>query len=631
MQVISGDLVVHEAHAAGAHVVGSRRRIAAVGGRAEALARLRGVIEPVHELACFGSGSDLLGHLSSARPEVVVVLGEPGDFSLRELLLELQARTQQWNPPLAVVLYGDRPAMWQTDPTTDELIAYRVDSRDEGVGLATIKALVDNLGVPHVLPPVPSHDAKILPANMAAEKLAQIEGNQLRGAIESRSAALMHADRTYCLFYDSASNSLWREGAEIDGDRFTAAEGLAALAARCGQTFLAPNVSHDPRYLRMRDDPFGQGNEQLLLQPVPSRTGEIHAVLCIVRRAEAARFTQDDIVRAQRFASSLTGILDAYDAAHECEDTGVSHPLSIFRREALEAHDAPPAEGDVVRISPRWVSAVYKVTLALASVAMLFICFGTVGTYREGPAIVQILGRTSVTSALGGTISSVVVRDGQFVKKGTPIVRLDDHREAASLARQKEQFEQALTAVLRDPGDEGAKMRVAELKAQLVSARAELEDRMIVAPHDGIVRGLRVRAGQSLQPGDSIATIVEDETELSLVAMVPGDAGPMLRKGQNLRLELTTHGRAFQDLTVESIDDEIIGPTEARRFLGPELADAIPLGGPVVLVRTKLPSDSFEIDGTVYTYREGMSGTARIRLRDEPIIFAILPALRQVR
>ena len=501
---------------------------------------------------------------------------------------------------------------------------------DEALAYATIRALVDNLGVPHVLPPVTSHDQRLLPASMAAERVASMQGEQLRNAIETRAAELLHADRTYCLFYDAESNALWREGCEIDGDRFTAAEGLAALAARCGQTFCAPNVGFDPRYVRHRDDPFGQGNEQLLLQPVPSRTGEIHAVLVVVRRAEIVRFSPDDIARAQQYAAALTGLLDAYDAAQSAEDTGVSHPLSIFRKEALEAHDAPAVEGDVVRVSPRWVSAVYKVTLAMAAVALMYICFGTVGTYREGPAIVQIRGRTSVTTTLGGTISEVLVRDGQFVEQGTPLVRLDDHREQAGFARYKEQFEQALTNVLRNPGDETARLRVAELKAQLVSARAELEDRQIVAPHDGMVRGMRVRPGQHLDPGDGIATVVENETELSLVAMIPGDAGPMLRPGQNLRLELTTHGRAFQDLTVESIDDEIIGPTEARRFLGPELADAIPLGGPVVLVRTKLPSSEFELDGTVYHYREGMSGTARIRLRDEPIIFAILPALREV-
>lgn len=630
VQIISGELLAPQQSQTGAHPVSTRRRIAIIGGNGDAHNRLRAVIEPTHECIGFYTGFDLLRYLPTTRPQLVVVLSAATDLPLRDLLVELQTRTQQWQPPLQVVFFGDQPNLWHTDPTTDALVAYRVDNRDEALAYATIRALVDNLGVPHVLPPVTSHDQRLLPASMAAEHIAQLEGDQLRSTIEARAAQLLHADRTYCLFYDAEANALWREGCEIEGDRFTAAEGLAALAARCGQTFCAPNVGFDPRYVRHRDDPFGQGNEQLLLQPVPSRTGEIHAVLVVVRRPEVVRFSQDDIARTQQFAAALTGLLDAYDAAQSAEDTGVSHPLSIFRKEALEAHDVPVVEGDVVRVSPRWVSAVYQVTLAMAAVALLYMCFGTVGTYREGPAIVQIHGRTSVTTTLGGTISEVRVTDGQYVDKGAALVRLDDHREQAGFARHKEQFEQALTNVLRNPGDESARLRVAELKAQLVSARAELEDRQIVAPHAGVVRGMRVRSGQHLNPGDSIATVVEDETELSLVAMIPGDAGPMLRPGQNLRLELTTHGRAFQDLTVESIDDEVIGPTEAARFLGPELADAIPIGGPVVLVRTKLPSSEFELDGTVYHYREGMSGMARIRLRDEPIIFALLPALREV-
>ena len=54
------------------------------------------------------------------------------------------------------------------------------------------------------------------------------------------------------------------------------------------------------------------------------------------------------------------------------------------------------------------------------------------------------------------------------------------------------------------------------------------------------------------------------------------------------------------------------------------------LQDPVVLVHARLPSDQFELDGTTYKYREGMSGLGRVRLRSEKIAFALVPALREV-
>ena len=36
---------------------------------------------------------------------------------------------------------------------------------------------------------------------------------------------------------------------------------------------------------------------------------------------------------------------------------------------------------------------------------------------------------------------------------------------------------------------------------------------------------------------------------------------------------------SYQELHIEAVGEQIVGPTEVRRLLGPEIADAIPLQG----------------------------------------------------
>ena len=43
-----------------------------------------------------------------------------------------------------------------------------------------------------------------------------------------------------------------------------------------------------------------------------------------------------------------------------------------------------------------------------------------------------------------------------------------------------------------------------------------------------------------------------------------------------------------------------------------------------------LPAATFESDGVVYPYHDGMGGTAEVRTRDETILEMIIPALKEL-
>jgi membrane fusion protein (multidrug efflux system) len=97
-----------------------------------------------------------------------------------------------------------------------------------------------------------------------------------------------------------------------------------------------------------------------------------------------------------------------------------------------------------------------------------------------------------------------------------------------------------------------------------------------------------------------------------------------------MRLELTGYRYAYQNLVLDSVAEEVIGPAEARRYLGNQVADALPIDGPVTVVRAQLPGSSFTVDGETFFYHDGMPATAEVRLRSESILLTLVPALRRL-
>jgi membrane fusion protein (multidrug efflux system) len=95
-----------------------------------------------------------------------------------------------------------------------------------------------------------------------------------------------------------------------------------------------------------------------------------------------------------------------------------------------------------------------------------------------------------------------------------------------------------------------------------------------------------------------------------------------------LRMELQGYRYAYQNLLVTDVGGEVVGPAEARRYLGDEIADAATLGGPVVLVTARLPTLTFQSEGKTRRFHDGMWGKAEVRVRSERILIALVPALR---
>lgn len=449
---------------------------------------------------------------------------------------------------------------------------------------------------------------------------------------------LAGADRGYCLFYDRASDTLWEPPRDADLEeerRETAAVGLVSFVLRTGSPLLLDRLDADPRFDRDADDPKGRGDERFVAVPVPSPDGRVLAVLAAVRPAGERPFSEEDLQALSMLAEQSAHAfaqLGLADSANEGMPAA-----ALFREEAVEYHQVGlRSEGDVLRVDPGWMRWTYRLLVTALVAGLLFSVLARIREYASGPAVVRLAGRSDLTATADGTVSQIAVAAGQRVAAGQMLVRFYGAREAAELARIDNELELQLVNRLRDPADAGAEQALISLRAQRELARSNLAEREVRAPAAGVVSDLRVRVGQRIMPGQTLLSLARGpqgagaRAKPQVVALLPGEFRPLLKPGMPLRLELQGYRYAYQHLVVDSVGDEVVGPAEAQRYLGEEVAGAVQITGPVVRVEAHLASDTFEAEGRVRRYHDGMWGKAEVRVRSEPVLVALVPALKAV-
>ncbi|HEX9945530.1 MAG TPA: GAF domain-containing protein [Thermoanaerobaculia bacterium] len=440
------------------------------------------------------------------------------------------------------------------------------------------------------------------------------------------------ADRGYCLIYDPATDTLWEPPRDADREeerRESAAVGLVSFVVRTGQPLAVERIGGDPRFDREADDPQAQGDERFAAVPVLGPDGRVLAVLAAVRTAEGRPFGEEDLRSLSLLAEQASPTFAQIRMA-EAHADGLP-AAALFREEAVEHHQVGlRSEGDVLRVDPGWMRWTYRLLVAALVAGLLFSLLARVREYAAGPAVVRLGGRTDLTATGEGTVTQVDVAPGQRVEPGRLLVRFYGAREAAELARLDREFELQLINRLRDPSDAGAESALISLRAERELARARLAEREVRAPAAGVVSDIHVRPGQHIAPGQSLLSLARGQGKPEVIAFVPGEYRPLLKPGMPLRLELQGYRYAYRHLIVDSVGDEVVGPAEAQRYLGAEIADAVQFTGPVVRVSARLASDTFEADGRVRRYHDGMLGRAEVRVRSERVLVALVPALKAI-
>jgi membrane fusion protein (multidrug efflux system) len=301
---------------------------------------------------------------------------------------------------------------------------------------------------------------------------------------------------------------------------------------------------------------------------------------------------------------------------------------SLFRSQALARAHRGASSPDVLRLSPRWANQAYWLLLSALVLSVAYGSVARVFAYAGGPAIVWTSGTLDVTASVPATLASVEVEPGDEVQAGQVLVRFRADAEAAELGRLKNEFEWQLVKSLRDPKDEAARQALATLAAQRDLAASQLERMSIRAAAPGVIGDVRARAGQAVSAGDVLLTLTDARATCSIWALLPGQYRPELRSGVPLRFDVAGYRYAHQTGQIESVGARVIGPREARRYLGNEISDAVSVDGPVVLVKAALPSCSFLVDGDSLQFHHGMSGQAEVRITTDPLWTVLFPNLR---
>jgi membrane fusion protein, multidrug efflux system len=124
---------------------------------------------------------------------------------------------------------------------------------------------------------------------------------------------------------------------------------------------------------------------------------------------------------------------------------------------------------------------------------------------------------TALTSNVSETVKAINFDEGQFVTKGTVIAQLHNDEEQANLAEARKIYNRTAELV------RSAALSVARLdqdRARLDVAQAQVNDRTIVAPFDGIL-GLRsLSVGDIVNPGTVITTL-DDVDPIKLEFSIP--------------------------------------------------------------------------------------------------------------
>jgi len=155
-------------------------------------------------------------------------------------------------------------------------------------------------------------------------------------------------------------------------------------------------------------------------------------------------------------------------------------------------------------------------------------------------------GAAALSAPAVGVVMAVPVKEGERVKAGAVVVRLDDRIALAQLDKAKHALafaEQQMARQNKLKAGEGtsekalqeAAQQLAAAKAELAAAQGQLALVQLASPLDGIVARINVQPGQTVEP-NTVVTEVVDPGRLVVTASVPAAEAAALKPGQAAEL-----------------------------------------------------------------------------------------------
>ena len=223
--------------------------------------------------------------------------------------------------------------------------------------------------------------------------------------------------------------------------------------------------------------------------------------------------------------------------------------------------------------------------------------------YRNYVGTIKSEVKIALSFPLGGTITDIYVNNGQKVKKGAIIAKVDEttarslHNAALASLNQAEDGYQRLKQVHEEGGI--SDVRWVQMETDLekarqaeISTRKHLEDCTIYAPQDGIISmGDRV-IGEYMRPSETFCNII-DIDKLIVEFSVPEKEVGMINKGDKGVAEIQALGVVDQTIVIsdKSVVSNPFGHTYTVKAKI-DLDDKNALPGMVVKVRLSTTAHS---------------------------------------
>jgi membrane fusion protein (multidrug efflux system) len=193
----------------------------------------------------------------------------------------------------------------------------------------------------------------------------------------------------------------------------------------------------------------------------------------------------------------------------------------------------------------------------------------------EALGTLQSVNNVNLSALVTEYITDINFTDGQRVKKGDILIKMDIADEQAILAEEqaryteaKQQVDRLATLTKTNASSESAldtqKSIMAISKARMAGIQTAIEKRIIKAPFDGIMGLRQISVGNLAQPGMQLATLDQD-SQMKLDFTVSADLLSQLQPG--LTIEATTTafpGKIFTG-TLSSLNSRV-NPT--TRMIG---------------------------------------------------------------
>ena len=195
------------------------------------------------------------------------------------------------------------------------------------------------------------------------------------------------------------------------------------------------------------------------------------------------------------------------------------------------------------------------------------------GPLESGPAVsgsLTALHEARLRAEVSGRIVETPVLPGQAVRRGQLIARIDDSaiRESFLSARSAERVAQISLDDAQRDADRSAKLLAAgavadrdleqakrslaagqaayaDAQSRLASAQQQMDRTRITAPFAGVVSEMPVNAGDVVQPGSPVATVI-DPASMRFEGSVPAEEVALLRVGAPVQFTVKGYpGRTF--------------------------------------------------------------------------------------